>query len=437
VDPLLLLGPTLLMIGFALILRHIAPLMIRLAARLSARSSSFMWPMGLAWLGRDHGRSGRIIFLISVALGLALFAAIFTHSLAARQDEMALYHSGAAMRLEVTAGDLPTVITALQADAAVADIATVFRGKTVPADTTVQIELLAINPEAASAIAPYPTAVSPINTTALLAELGIPPIDAVPVLLSRRNVIPGTGVGDRFTMQVGVVRVPVVVRGLVDEFATMNVPFALANLDSLRPFLISQGQDIWLTGRYEVWVSLAQPITAADLLQRTGLTNGRAELLSESASLRAQYGRHLLSRQILGVFRLNVLVLVVLSVASLFLLQLLEGWRRRPSWGVLVSIGLPERGITRMMTTEGVALVGVGTAVGAGLGWLLAQITLPLLAVTLSASMGGSTEAPLLPDWLALGQLLLVMLALYLLAVLAVAWLNGRVEIARLLRWGM
>jgi ABC-type antimicrobial peptide transport system permease subunit len=91
----------------------------------------------------------------------------------------------------------------------------------------------------------------------------------------------------------------------------------------------------------------------------------------------------------------------------------------------------------RMMATEGVALVGVGTAVGAGLGWLLAQITLPLLAVTLSASMGGSTEAPLLPDWLALGQLLLVMLALYLLAVLAVAWLNGRVEIARLLRWGM
>jgi ABC-type antimicrobial peptide transport system permease subunit len=90
-----------------------------------------------------------------------------------------------------------------------------------------------------------------------------------------------------------------------------------------------------------------------------------------------------------------------------------------------------------MMTTEGVALVGVGTAVGAGLGWLLAQITLPLLAVTLSASMGGSTEATLLPDWLALGQLLLVMLALYLLAVLAVAWLNGRVEIARLLRWGM
>jgi hypothetical protein len=65
----------------------------------------------------------------------------------------------------------------------------------------------------------------------------------------------------------------------------------------------------------------------------------------------------------------------------------------------------------------------------------LAQISLPLLAVTLSASMGDSETVPLLLDWLHLGRLLLTMAVLYGVGIIVPAWVIGRVELARLLRW--
>jgi ABC-type lipoprotein release transport system permease subunit len=159
------------------------------------------------------------------------------------------------------------------------------------------------------------------------------------------------------------------------------------------------------------------------------------QLLSDAAALRADYGNHLLSQQILGLFRLNVWLLVGLSFTSLLLLQLLDGWRRRPSWGTLMTIGVSRWEVARVMINEGMVLVGLGLAVGVGLGLVLARISLPLLTVTLSASMGGSETAPLLLDWLHLGWLLLMMAVLYGVGIIVPAWAIGRVEVARLLRW--
>jgi ABC-type antimicrobial peptide transport system permease subunit len=87
------------------------------------------------------------------------------------------------------------------------------------------------------------------------------------------------------------------------------------------------------------------------------------------------------------------------------------------------------------MVNEGLVLVAVGLVVGIGLALALARITLPLLAVTLSASLGGSETAPLWLDWAHLGQLLLAMAALYAIGIVVPAWVIGRVEMARLLRW--
>ena len=451
VDPLLLLAPTILILGFALLLRHIAPLIIQLVAWLSRRSPTLLLPLALAWLGRDRGRSGRIIFLVSVASGLALFAAIFTDSLITRQDEMAWYNSGADLRWSLPAADLEIVTAALQSNEQVAAVTTVFRNLTVsvPAGSTSQINLLAVSPDAGDVIATYPTNVSPIPLATTLAMLADPAPDAVPVLLSRRNVIPGTAVGDRLVLRVGVAEVPVEVRGIIEAFATLRAPFAVMNLEALRPFVDSQGFDVRLHESYEVWADIDSRQYSVSsgqsgdflntgywsLITDYGAPGLEPRLLSDAAALRGQYGNHLLSQQILGVFRLNVWVLVVLSFTSLLLLQLLDGWRRRPSWGTLMTIGVSRQEIARVMLNEGLALVGVGLLTGVGLGLVLAQITLPLLAATLSASMGGSVTTPLFLNWLNLGRLLLTIAVLYSISILIPAWIIGRVEMARLLRW--
>ena len=450
-DPLLLLGPTIFILGLALLLRHIAPLIIRLGAWLAVRSQSGLLPLAMVWLGRDFGRSSRIIFMVSVATGLALFAAIFTDSLTTRQDEMALYHSGADLRWSVLESDLLTVTAALQADEAVAAVATFFRGSTLSAASPRPLQLLGVPPDAINVMAPYPTNSSDTSLAVVMAGLANPTAEAVPVLLSRRNVIPGAGVGSRLLLRVGALDVPVEVRDVIDEFATLQAPFVVMNLAALRPYLTSQSFEIRLNEGYEVWarvdsnrLSVIGNPMADDGLPITGYGSRITDygspdvpprLLGDAAALRMQYGHHLLSQQILGMFRLNVWILVVLSFTSLLVLQLLDGWRRRPSWGTLMTIGVSRREVTQVMMNEGAALAGVGLVVGVGLGLALARITLPLLAVTLSASMGDSETAPLLLDWLHLGRLLLTMALLYGVAIIIPAWVIGRVEMVRLLRW--
>jgi hypothetical protein len=49
--------------------------------------------------------------------------------------------------------------------------------------------------------------------------------------------------------------------------------------------------------------------------------------------------------------------------------------------------------------------------------------------------MGGSETAPLLLNWLNLGRLLLTMVLLYGVGIIVPAWVIGRVEMDRLLRW--
>jgi hypothetical protein len=314
----------------------------------------------------------------------------------------------------------------------------------VPAQGTDQINLLAVSPDSVDVIATYPRDVSPISLATALSLLADPLPEAVPVLLSRRNVIPGTGVGDHLVMRVGAVEVPVEVRGIIEAFATMREPFVVMNYEALRPFLERQGFDVILNESYEVWVDVDSIQFSVISIQSEAPLNTdywllntdfESRLLSDAAVLRGQYGDHLLSQQILGVFRLNVWVLVGLSFTSLLVLQLLDGWRRRPSWGTLMTIGVSRQEVARVMVNEGLALVGVGLVVGVGLGLALARITLPLLAVTLSASMGGSEIAPLLLNWLHLGRLLLTMALLYSVGIIVPAWVIGRVEMDRLLRW--
>jgi ABC-type antimicrobial peptide transport system permease subunit len=101
----------------------------------------------------------------------------------------------------------------------------------------------------------------------------------------------------------------------------------------------------------------------------------------------------------------------------------------------MMSLGVSVRGIAGLIFLEGAALVVVGLAVGCLLGLALARLTLPLLTVTLSASLGGSTAAPLVFEWPELVGLMLAMAVLYLIGIALPAIAIGRLDVARRLRW--
>jgi len=85
-DPLLLLGPFVLLIAAALVSLRIVPFFLRLVARLFQRQRGWVLPLGLVRPARDPLQPGRVLLLIALAAGLAMFARILDDSLAHSQQ---------------------------------------------------------------------------------------------------------------------------------------------------------------------------------------------------------------------------------------------------------------------------------------------------------------------------------------------------------------
>jgi hypothetical protein len=85
-DPLLLLGPFVLLIAVALVFLRIVPLLLRLVAWLVQHQRGWVLPLGLLRPARDPLQPGRVLLLVALAAGLALFARILGDSLAHSQD---------------------------------------------------------------------------------------------------------------------------------------------------------------------------------------------------------------------------------------------------------------------------------------------------------------------------------------------------------------
>ena len=441
IDPLLLLGPTLLLLGVALLLRHIAPLVIMGLAWGTGRLRGALLPTALRWLGRDRQRSGRLILLVSVATGLILFATIFVQSLAARQAEVALFRSGADMRWSV-AGQQADIVAETMANAdEVSAVARVFRGRGTAGGNTVRVDFLAVDVAAIAGMSGYPAGWPDGALDARLALLTEPINNVVPALVSARNALGVTETGEEATVRLGSLAVRIEVVGILETFPTVRPSFVVVDLGQVEAYLAARTAGDLPSAGHEVWVDIEQPIAALDLREQVNLpANIRTpRLLSEAVRLEQGYNDQLLARQIVGVFRLNVVVLIGLGVATLLALQLLDVRRRTPALGALASLGVSRRGVMGLLFWEGAVLVLVGVGLGIGLGLLLTQMTQPLLAVVLQASVGGglTMALPFSLAWGRLGVLLAGVVGLYWLAMLIPVWETGRWQIAEKLRLGV
>ena len=87
-DPLLLLGPSLLLIAIAMVFLRIVPFLLRLVAWFFQHLRGLALPLGLFRLARDPLQPSRVVLLVSLTAGLMLFTHIFGDSLAYSQDPL-------------------------------------------------------------------------------------------------------------------------------------------------------------------------------------------------------------------------------------------------------------------------------------------------------------------------------------------------------------
>lgn len=123
-------------------------------------------------------------------------------------------------------------------------------------------------------------------------------------------------------------------------------------------------------------------------------------------------------------FNLTILSLIALAVGAYLLFQAFDASvnQRRETWATLRALGHPPAGVTRLVLAEAALLGFLGSLLGLGLGWLLAQGSVRAISRTLNALYGASSarSASLHP-----GEALLA-LALGFCACLVAAWIPAR-----------
>jgi hypothetical protein len=87
-DPLLLLGPSLLLIAATMVFLRILPLLLRLVARVFGRLRGWALPLSLFRLSQEPLQPGRVVLLVSLTAGLVIFTRIFRDSLASGEEAL-------------------------------------------------------------------------------------------------------------------------------------------------------------------------------------------------------------------------------------------------------------------------------------------------------------------------------------------------------------
>ncbi len=146
-----------------------------------------------------------------------------------------------------------------------------------------------------------------------------------------------------------------------------------------------------------------------------------AGLILEPPEQRAESGRTMTAA---FRFNLTILSLIALAVGGYLLFQAFDASvnRRRETWATLLALGLSPSRLTSLVLLEAAVLGILGSALGLGLGWLLAQGTVLIVSRTVNALYGASSAQTAqmwgVEAWLAL--------ALGSSACLVAAWIPAR-----------
>ncbi len=435
-DPLLLLGPSLLLIAVAMVFLRLFPYLLRVTAWASQRGGArgLMLPMGLSRLARDPLKPSRVVLLISLAASLTLFTSALGDSLARSQEEMAHYLAGADLRVRLTQpanlpaqgahqlADLPGVLAA----------SPIFRAN-VHTEGGRGIQLLAVDPVTFEQVTRYPTGLTNLTISSLARALQSSATDkALPAIFSYAALPTDKGVGDQLLLTLAGRRLPFTVQGTIHNFPTLSGAFVVVSLPALETHVDLNT----LGGRsfesYEAWLRV-DPAQYAALISRPELQD---RILDDAQVQFRALRADALAQGTSGAFQLNALTLAVLSVAGFLLVHYFAAQQRAVEFSVLRALGLSARQLLRLLVTEGALVILLGLVAGTAIGYGLAHVMVPYLSRALSEALAGVTIAQILVDWPTIARLYALLVGLYALAMLLLLLALMRVGIHRALRIG-
>ena len=423
-DPLLLLGPSLLLIAVAVLFLRIFPLILRWIYGYTQHTRGLILPLGLARLARDPIAASRVVLLISLAAGLTIFSISFRDSLEYRQAEIAHYLSGADLRVSTTWKSLEEIA----AIPGVQTISPVYRMR-IQAPAGRFVQLMAVDPDTFGQVARYPEGIGDGITIAAILELLERPLESgrSPAVISGPALPVDMTVGSEFDYQIIQQFLTFELRGVILQFPTLTGEFLLirqndvADWEHIRRINLAQGE-AWLSvdpARHE---SVAAHFTH------------RGEILGDARAQFEKFRSNILAEGGKRAFAFNAGILAVLSVAGFMIVHYFTAPERSVEFGVLRAGGLSGLQLLVLLVVEGVIVMILGLASGTLVGLGLSLVMRPFLSRVFSMALSGAVVERIIVDWTAIGQIFGLLAAFYALALLGSVLLLLRQGVQRSLR---
>jgi hypothetical protein len=440
-DPLLLLGPTFLLVATALIFLRLFPALLQMVAWVFQRMRGLMLPLGLRRLARDPLKPSRLVLLVSLTAGLVLFSTVYGSSLSFSQEEMAHYLAGADLRISMAPSDQPGDQVAPQGSQFLDQLATLpgvrtvspaFRGSAQTEEGRL-IQLLAVDPVTFAQVARLPVNVTNLKVATLMRVIGSGAgEDGLPAVFASAALPSKKGVGDESFLNLAGRRLPLSVRGTISNFPTLTGSFVIVSLPDLEAQVDLDTAGMRRFGSREAWLAV-DPGQHERLIAHTAL-EGR--ILDDARGRLSVIQADALAQGTGGALRLNTLTLALLSVAAFWLVQFFTAQQRVLEFSVLRAMGLAVRQLLTLLVTEGALVLALGLAAGTAIGYGLSRVMIPYLSRALAGSLGGVTIKHIVVDWPTIAQLYGLLIVFYGLALALLLVVLMRTGIQGALRMG-
>jgi putative ABC transport system permease protein len=420
-DPVLLLGPSVLLLAVGLIFLQTFPLLLRLLSWLIQMVRGLVLPMGITRLSRDLAGPRRIVLLFSITTGLIFFATVFEGSIAQRQKDIAHYLTGADLRVALpldsriaqedieATSQLPGILAA----------SSVYRGQVrwgqqmTGMVNWMIVDLFAVDTATFDRVAFFPANASNRPIPSVLDDLRVPVKDWLPVVVSPQALPRNGKVGDLMECQIGQHKYVFQVRGIIDRFPTLKEPFAITDLSELEKRVNLGAIELASFGARELWLStepaqhdaLAQTLQEQEIDPIIAATFKSGRVAGDAQARLRSFQVDLIAQITTTAFKLNAFMLVVLSSANFLLIQILSARRRQLEFGVLRAMGLSVLQLLVLLALEGLIMLVLGLLIGTGVGYGLAHIMRPFLSLTLASSLGGYAIDQITVHWPTIARL--------------------------------
>jgi putative ABC transport system permease protein len=397
-DPLLLAAPALLLLAGALLTLRLFPLGAAIGARLAAQGRGATGMLAFSQVARVSGAFGRLTLLLTLSVGVGLFALNYQASLGRNVADRAAYVAGADELLAVGTGAQPEakmrqVLTVMPG---VQGVTSVFRSDAHSQDSALIIGTLAIDPATFAGASNWRDdyATQPLDT--LLREMAAHAQGAnagdtdhpIWTLVSStfadsHHLRPG----DRFQRNPSEApgQLDFIVGAVVTQFPTMYdtypdgymiVPIgdyfaAIAN-PNIGAGSGQQPNEYWLRTTADTHAAAARTKALGDAaLAVTSVTSRRA--------LQTQYQEDPLTAGMTGLLLIGALAAAALAILGAIAQSALTARQRTQQFAILRTLGMSGGQLVRMLLSEQTIVYCFGLLGGTALGLALSSATLPYL----------------------------------------------------------